>query len=198
VKNEIKAEYKQVARYVLYHQMFSEPNIIRDRRNMLKIPIQGSAKIIHKMLSLMLKNIRIWHRGEEKKFIKKLSKKLGLNYQKIWKKYQERLSFLLDDQKQDQPAKLMLVYCDMLTTLLDKTTEKTLKNLYQRVSEQISYEKFTDILTDLPAEKDGIFNIIINLAILRKYSEIINESYPEQYFNEYSKILFDYLQEEIN
>jgi hypothetical protein len=86
----------------------------------------------------------------------------------------------------------------MLTTLLDKTTEKTLKNLYQRVSEQISYEKFTDILTDLPAEKDGIFNIIINLAILRKYSEIINESYPEQYFNEYSKILFDYLQEEIN
>jgi hypothetical protein len=113
VKNEIKAEYKQVARYVLYHQMFSEPNIIRDRRNMLKIPIQGSAKIIHKMLSLMLKNIRIWHRGEEKKFIKKLSKKLGLNYQKIWKKYQERLSFLLDDQKQDKPAKLMLVESDM-------------------------------------------------------------------------------------
>jgi hypothetical protein len=196
VEKELTLKYKPVAIYILYHQMFSEPNFIRDRRTIFKIPVEGSEKIIEKMLEIMLAQIKLWEKGEEIAFIKFLSKELGLNYQNIVQKYYERLEFLSDEQKQDKLGKMSLVYCDLLTEIMNKIKDDVLEQIYELIKINLTKEEFEELITELPDTEDAMFNIILNLAILKNFAKITNEPQPEEDYNNFVSDLITYLQKE--
>ncbi|NHJ47653.1 MAG: hypothetical protein FK733_07690 [Asgard group archaeon] len=196
MQQELSNKYRPVAIYILYHQMFSEPNFIRDRRTVFKIPVEGSGKIIQKMLEIMLAQIKLWENGKEKEFIEFLSKELKLDPANMLEKYSKRLEFLNEQQSEDKPAKLMLVYCDMLTDLMVKIKDDVLEQLYEIIKVNLSEDEFEEIITNLPDNEDAMFNIILNLAALKNFAKITKEPQPEKEYFTFVNNLVKFLKQE--
>lgn len=192
---EITGKYKPVAIYILYHQMFSPPNIIRDRKNIIKVPIDGSGEIIQKMLEIMLEQVKLWESGEEEAFIQYLSEIVGLESEEMITKYHERLEFLTDEQKKDKPAKLMLVYCDILSTIMTKIKDNVIEQFYEMIKVNLTEEEFEEILANLPEKEDATLNLVLNLAILMDFAKITDKSEPKEEFNEYFSNLLDFIKQ---
>ncbi len=189
------SKYKPVAIYILYHQMFSPPNIIRDRKNIIKVPIDGSGEIIQKMLEIMLEQVKLWESGDEEAFIQYLSEIVGLESEEMIAKYHERLEFLTDEQKKDKPAKLMLVYCDILSTIMTKIKDSVLEQFYEMIKVNLTEEEFEEILANLPEKEDATLNLVLNLAILMDFAKITDNSEPKEEYNEYFSHLLDFIKQ---
>jgi hypothetical protein len=192
---EITGKYKPVAIYILYHQMFSPPNIIRDRKNIFKVPIEGSGEIIQKMLEIMLEQVKLWESGEEEAFIEFLSKEVGLESKEMLEKYHERLEYLTEEQKKDKPAKLMLVYCDVLTTIMTKIKDDVLEQFYELMKANLTEEQFEEIINNLPEKEDATLNLVLNLAILMDFAKITEKSQPKEEYNEFFSNLLEFIKQ---
>jgi hypothetical protein len=175
--------------------MFSPPNIIRDRKNIFKVPIEGSGEIIQKMLEIMLEQVKLWESGEEEAFIEFLSKEVGLDPIDMLDKYHERLEYLTDEQKKDKPAKLMLVYCDVLTTIMSKIKDNVLEQFYEIMKANLTEEEFEEIINNLPEKEDATLNLVLNLAILMDFAKITEEAEPENEYNKFFSNLLEFIKQ---
>lgn len=179
-------DYKEVAEYILYQQLFAEPNLIRDRRSLVNIPVEGSDVIIKKMLDLVLTNIELWEQGEEKEYITQLAKKIGFDPKRIILEFHIRLKPIPKEQVSNSGFKYMLAISEVIKTIHEQSTDKVVKLLEKKFKGRKRRDLDTKLQT-LSEQNNLEFSLLLNLAILKEYAEIIQAPYPIAIFNEYFK-----------
>lgn len=177
-------DYKEVAEYILYQQLFAEPNLIRDRRSLVNIPVEGSDVIIKKMLDLVLLNIELWEQGKEKEYITQLAEKIGFNPKRIILEFHIRLKPIPKEQVSNSGFKYMLAISEVIKTIHEESTDKVVKLLEKKFKGR--KRRGLDTKLQILSEQNNLeFSLLLNLAILREYAEIIQAPYPIAIFNEY-------------
>ncbi len=180
-------DYKEVATYILYQQLFAEPNLIRDRRSLVKIPVEGSDIIIKKMLDLVLADIQMWDEGKEKDYLSRLAKKIGFNANKILLEFHIRLKPIPREQVSNPGFKFMLAISEVIKTIHENATAKVIKSLEKKVKKKTELEIR---LQELSEQNNLEFSLLLNLAILKEYADIVKAPYPlEIYYEYFEKIL---------
>ncbi|MCE7746466.1 MAG: hypothetical protein ACTSUW_03745 [Candidatus Heimdallarchaeota archaeon] len=177
-------DYKEVAIYILHQQLFAEPNLIRDRRSLVNIPVEGSDVIINKMLDLVLSNIELWEQGKEKEYITKLVEKIGFDPKKIFLEFHIRLKPIPKEQVSNSGFKYMLAISEVIKTIHEQSTDKVVKLLEKKFKGKKRRDLETKLQT-LSEQNNLEFSLLLNLAILKEYAEIIQAPYPIAIFNEY-------------
>ncbi|NPE07215.1 MAG: hypothetical protein GNW80_02945 [Asgard group archaeon] len=177
-------DYKEVAEYILYQQLFAEPNLIRDRRSLVNIPVEGSDVIIKKMLDLVLLNIELWEQGKEKEYITQLAEKIGFNPKRIILEFHIRLKPIPKEQVSNSGFKYMLAISEVIKTIHEESTDKVVKLLEKKFKGR--KRRGLDTKLQILSEQNNLeFSLLLNLAILKEYAEIIQAPYPIAIFNEY-------------
>ena len=177
-------DYKEVAEYILHQQLFAEPNLIRDRRSLVNIPVEGSDVIIKKMLDLVLTNIELWEQGKEKEYITQLTEKIGFDPKRIILEFHIRLKPIPKEQVSNSGFKYMLAISEVIKTIHEESTEKVVKLLEKKFKEKKRKDLETKLQT-LSEQNNLEFSLLLNLAILKEYAEIVQAPYPIAIFNEY-------------
>lgn len=177
-------DYKEVAEYILYQQLFAEPNLIRDRRSLVNIPVDGSDVIIKKMLDLVLTNIELWEQGKEKEYITQLAEKIGFDPKRIILEFHIRLKPIPKEQVSNSGFKYMLAISEVIKTIHEQSTDKVVKLLEKKFKGRKRRDLDTKLQT-LSEQNNLEFSLLLNLAILKEYAEIIQAPYPIAIFNEY-------------
>ncbi len=177
-------DYKEVAEYILYQQLFAEPNLIRDRRSLVNIPVDGSDVIIKKMLDLVLTNIELWEQGKEKEYITQLAEKIGFDPKRIILEFHIRLKPIPKEQVSNSGFKYMLAISEVIKTIHEQSTDKIVKLLEKKFKGRKRRDLDTKLQT-LSEQNNLEFSLLLNLAILKEYAEIIQSPYPIAIFNEY-------------
>ncbi len=177
-------DYKEVAVYILHQQLFAEPNLIRDRRSLVNIPVEGSDVIINKMLDLVLLNIELWEQGKEKEYITQLSEKIGFDPKRIILEFHIRLKPIPKEQVSNSGFKYMLAISEVIKTIHEESTDKVVKLLEKKFKGRKRRDLDKKLQT-LSEQNNLEFSLLLNLAILKEYAEIIQAPYPIAIFNEY-------------
>jgi hypothetical protein len=173
---------KEVATYILYQQLFAEPNLIRDRRSLVNIPVEGSNVIIKKMLDLVLADLQLWEDGKEKEYLSKLAKKIGFDSKRIILEFHIRLKPIPKEQVANTGFKFMLAISEVIKTVHEEATNKVMKLLEKKTKRKKELETK---LQELSEQNNLDFSLLLNLSILKEYAEIIKAPYPIEIFNEY-------------
>ena len=177
-------DYKEVAVYILHQQLFAEPNLIRDRRSLVNIPVEGSDVIINKMLDLVLLNIELWEQGKEKEYITQLAEKIGFDPKRIILEFHIRLKPIPKEQVSNSGFKYMLAISEVIKTIHQESTDKVVKLLKKKFKGK--KRRDLDLKLQTLSEQNNLeFSLLLNLAILKEYAEIIQAPYPIDIFNEY-------------
>lgn len=177
-------DYKEVAVYILHQQLFAEPNLIRDRRSLVNIPVEGSDVIINKMLDLVLLNIELWEQGKEKEYITQLAEKIGFDPKRIILEFHIRLKPIPKEQVSNSGFKYMLAISEVIKTIHQESTDKVVKLLKKKFKGK--KRRDLDLKLQTLSEQNNLeFSLLLNLAILKEYAEIIQAPYPIAIFNEY-------------
>jgi len=185
-------DYKEVAVYILHQQLFAEPNLIRDRRSLVNIPVEGSDVIINKMLDLVLLNIELWEQGKEKEYITQLAEKIGFDPKRIILEFHIRLKPIPKEQVSNSGFKYMLAISEVIKTIHQESTDKVVK-LFEK---KFKGKKRRDLdlkLQTLSEQNNLEFSLLLNLAILKEYATIVKKPYPIEIFNEYFEKVFQLL-----
>lgn len=177
-------DYKEVAVYILYQQLFAEPNLIRDRRSLVSIPVEGSDIIINKMLELVLLNIELWEQGKEKEYIIQLAEKIGFDPKRIILEFHIRLKPIPKEQVSNSGFKYMLAISEVIKTIHEESTDKVVKLLEKKFRGKKRKDLETKLQT-LSEQNNLEFSLLLNLAILKEYAEIVKAPYSIDIFNEY-------------
>jgi hypothetical protein len=177
-------DYKEVATYILHQQLFAEPNLIRDRRSLVNIPVEGSDVIIKKMLDLVLADLQLWEDGNEEEYLSKLANKIGLEAKKIILEFHIRLKPIPKEQVSNPGFKFMLAISEVIKTIHEEASDKVVKLLEKKVKGK---RKVESKLQELSEQNNLEFSLLLNLAILKEYAEIVKAPYPVEIYNEYFK-----------
>lgn len=177
-------DYKEVATYILYQQLFAEPNLIRDRRSLVNIPVEGSDVIINKMLDLVLLNIELWEQGKEKEYITQLAEKIGFDPKRIILEFHIRLKPIPKEQISNSGFKYMLAISEVIKTIHEEAADKVVSLLEKKFKGK--KRRDLDLKLQTLSEQNNLeFSLLLNLAILKEYAEIVKAPYPLDIFNEY-------------
>ena len=177
--------YEDVAKFILYQQLFLEPNLIRDRRSVVQIPVEGSDKIIGKMHELVLSNISLWKEEKEIEFIEFLAKVMKFDSKIMIKNYKKKLAPLQKEQLQDKSFKFLLLLSEIIKEVQERSTKQLIELLEINLQNKITKEDLSKRLDELSQMSDVNFSLLINLRILNEYAIIVNLSFLEDIFNEY-------------
>jgi len=175
-------DYKEVATYILYQQLFAEPNLIRDRRSLVNIPVEGSDIIIKKMLDLVLTDIQLWEDGKEKQYLSNLAKKIGFNAKMIILEFHVRLKPIPKEQVSNPGFKFMLAISEVIKNIHENATDKVIKALEKEIKKKNELELK---LQELSEQNNLEFSLLLNLSILKEYARIVKAPYPIDIYNEY-------------
>ena len=178
-------KYKEVATFILYQQLFLEPNLIRDRRTKVRITVKGSGRIIEKMHQLVMKHIKMWDVGKEKEYIKELTQKLKVDTHTVMVGYDHKTSPLEEDQLKDKSFKFLLLLSEAIKEIQEKSTKKVIKELMESLKEELTREEISKKLDLLSQQSDVNFSLLINLGILCEYAKITQEPEPKEVYQEY-------------
>ncbi len=179
-------KYQDVATYILYQQLFSEPNKIRDRRSTVKIVVEGSDIIMRKMLELILAYVEIWDQGYEDKYIMKLAEQTKLNPTTVLENFYERIKPMPEEQLTDKEFRFLLALSEVIKTIHEKASEK----LVAMFEEKLGSEKKTQIESkfQILSEQNNLdFSLLLNLGILKEYAEIVGQPFKSKKFTGYFK-----------
>jgi hypothetical protein len=182
-------EYEKVTKYIIYQQFFEEPNYIRDRQDKTKIAIPGSDKVIHALLDIFEAKSDLWSKGETQNYIEYLADKLDIDSFLIRKRYQTRLSSLIDEQKQDDNFTMMLLVSDVIGILQEEATKSVTQILQEELQGELSHDEIKESLDQLSTQGYLDFSLLLNLGILLKYAEITDvEISTELFFNKLESV----------
>ena len=177
--------YNDVATYLLYQQLFLDPNLIRDRRSEKMIPVEGSEKIIRKMHQLILSEIDLWDKGKEDQYLANLVKKIGISLAEVKRKYKLKLEPLSEDQFKDKSFKLLLLLSEIISEIHKKSTNEIIKHLQTDFKGKMTKKIVTERIDQLSQESIADFSLLLNLGILCEYAKIVQEPIPLQIYAEY-------------
>ncbi|NHJ49896.1 MAG: hypothetical protein FK733_19035 [Asgard group archaeon] len=183
--SDIFVKYSEVATYIVHQQFYSDPNKITDRRRMEEIKVNGSKKIIKKLIAQLLISVDFWDKGKEEEFLQILSKNLKLKYDTILPKYNDKINPILAHQDVEPSLKLMLAYSVVISEIQQKATKKVISEIKSNLKKEISSKKISKIIDDLSEQSDIDFSLLINLGILKAYAKIVKEPIPEDLYNDY-------------
>jgi len=188
--------YEDVVTSLLYQQLFLEPNIIRDRRNVANIVVEGSDIIINEMFKTILSVIELWDTEKEMEYIFSLAEKIPFDRGKVINNYKKKLEPLLEEQLTDRSFKFLLCLSEILKEIQDKSTKKLVQAIHKKLVEKIPEQEINQRLDQLSQDSNVNFSLLINLGILNSYAKMVHlppvRATYEEYFN---KVVQNVLQE---
>ncbi|HUU76894.1 MAG TPA: hypothetical protein VMX55_01020 [candidate division Zixibacteria bacterium] len=177
--------FEDVTKFILYQQLFLEPNLIRDRRSVISIPVEGSEKIIGKMYELILSDIYLWEEEKEEEYIALLAEKIDFDVEFMLKNYYKKLQPLQEEQLIDRSFKFLLLLSEIIKEVQDRSTKKLIISIEKKLRSLVKKKEVTSRLDDLSQISDTTFSLLINLRILNEYAAIVNLPTTSEIFNVY-------------
>ncbi|MFW9923572.1 MAG: hypothetical protein ACFFDW_09845 [Candidatus Thorarchaeota archaeon] len=177
--------YDDVAISILYQQLFLDPNLIRDRRNTVRITVNESTEIINKMRLLILEDISLFDTGKEYEYIIALTAKIAIDPKIIIREYKEKLSPLQKNQLTDKSFRYLLLISSVIKELQEKSTKEVIKQLEFHLKSRMNKEEVKEKLDQLSQKSDTDFSLLLNLGILNSYAKIMNIKPAKGIFSEY-------------
>jgi len=177
--------FEDVTKFILYQQLFLEPNLIRDRRSVISIPVEGSEKIIGKMYELILSDIYLWEEEKEEEYIALLAEKIDFDVELMLKNYYKKLQPLQEEQLIDRSFKFLLLLSEIIKEVQDRSTKKLIISIEKKLRSLVKKKEVTSRLDDLSQISDTTFSLLINLRILNEYAAIVNLPTTSEIFNVY-------------
>ncbi len=177
--------YEDVATSLLYQQLFLEPNIIRDRRNTINIPVEGSDVIIKKMHELILSEINLWDTEKEMEYIFSIAEKIPFDRGKVINNYKKKIEALLEDQIMDRSFRFLLCLSEIIKELHTKSTKNLVHSIEKKLKKKMKKKEITKRLDELSQDSDINFSLLINLGIMNSYANMLDLPPVTDIFNEY-------------
>lgn len=181
--------YEDVATSLLYQQLFLEPNIIRDRRNAINIPVEGSDLIIRKMHEILLSEIDLWDQGKEIDYIFSIAEKIPFDRGKLINNYKKKILSLQEEQLADKSFRFLLCLSEIIKEIHIISTKKLVKAIEKKIQNKMKKKEITLKLDELSQDSDINFSLLINLGILNKYAALVDLPPITEIFNKYFDIV---------
>lgn len=178
-------KYNDVVSYILYQQLFSEPNRIRDRRSRTSIKIEGSGEIMKALKTIIQKRSKLWDKGERDKFIDQIAQDFQIDPQKVRTKFQNRCDMLPPEQKDDEIFTMMLVLSDVISLVQESVHQEVIQLLRKRVGDQVTDKTFKKAIDQIAQTGNINFSLLLNLGILLKYGELVDITISHEPFEKY-------------
>ncbi|NHJ06286.1 MAG: hypothetical protein EAX90_15780 [Candidatus Heimdallarchaeota archaeon] len=177
--------YEDVTKFILYQQLFLEPNLIRDRRSVISIPVKGSEKIIGKMYELILSGISLWEEEKEEEYITSLAEKIDFDVELMIKNYYNKLLPLQEEQLTDKSFKFLLLLSEIIKEIQERSTKELVISIEKKMKPFMKKKEVTSRLDELSQISDTTFSLLINLRILNEYAMIVKLPTTSEIFNDY-------------
>ena len=181
--------YEDVATSLLYQQLFLEPNIIRDRRNAINIPVEGSNLIIRKMHEILLSEIDLWDQGKEIDYIFSIAEKIPFDRGKLINNYKKKILSLQEEQLADKSFRFLLCLSEIIKEIHIISTKKLVKAIEKKIQNKMKKKEITLKLDELSQDSDINFSLLINLGILNKYAALVDLPPITEIFNKYFDVV---------
>ncbi|MHA1462678.1 MAG: hypothetical protein ACTSQ0_06390 [Candidatus Heimdallarchaeota archaeon] len=178
-------KFEDVATSLLYQQLFLEPNIIRDRRNIINITVEDSDVIIKKMHELILSEINLWETEKEMEYIFSIAEKIPFDRGKVINNYKKKIEALLEDQLTDRSFRFLLCLSEIIKELHIKSTKILVLSIEKKLKNKMKKKEITQKLDELSQDSDINFSLLINLGILNSYAKMLDLLPATDIFNEY-------------
>lgn len=171
--------------FLLYQQLFLEPNIIRDRRNAINIPVQGSDLIIRKMHEMIISEIELWDAEKEMEYIFSVAEKIPFDRGKVINNYKKKIEPLTEDQLTDKSFRFLLCLSEVIKEIHTKSTKKLVHTIEKKLQNKMKKKEIAKRLDELSQDSDINFSLLINLGILNEYANMIDLPPATDIFYEY-------------
>ncbi len=185
--------YKDIASSILYQQLYSEPNYIRDRSSTIKITVKGSGKIIKKMRKFLLAEIAVWDSNKEMEYMRSLAEKFLLKNNLLQANYKKKLEPLLEEQLTDKSFRFLLFISEVIKEVQEKSTKQLIKTIRKKLTKKQTKKEITQRLNDLSEQSNANFSLLINLSILNEYAKIVELPPVLEKYNEYFEKVIELL-----